>query len=73
MTMEKREARIVGGEINFRFLISAEHKNIFHHPGGRLAGDAGEFEGVPVKMNRVYIITGIAQAQAVAVPLMEMK
>jgi hypothetical protein len=66
VTMKERETGIVSGEINVSFLVTTKHENILHNPGGWLAGDAREFEGVAVKVDRVNVIARIAKMQAIA-------
>jgi hypothetical protein len=73
VAVEQGEAGIVGNEVDLGFLVSAHHHNVFHHAGGWLSGDPREFEAVPMQMNRVDVITRIAHANAVALPLMQME
>ena len=68
MTVEERQTRIVGNKVKFEFLESAQHHHVLDHARGRLAADAGQFEAVPVQMQRVNVITGIAEFQPVASP-----
>ena len=46
MAVEQGQARIVGDEIEFHFLKTAEHHYVLDHAGGRLAADAHKFETV---------------------------
>ena len=73
MAVEQREPRIVRRKIYFDFLISAQHHDILHHASGRLAGELGEFEAVPVKMDGMNIVAGIAHTKTVAPALLQVK
>jgi len=66
VAMEKREAGIVGDEINFELLVAAEHDNVFADARGRSAGDLRELEGVAVEMDRVDVVALVEEAEAVA-------
>ena len=71
VTVEEREAGMVGEEIDFGLLVPAKHKDIFHDTRRWDAGDLGEFESVAMQMDRVEVITLIAQAKAIAAALHE--
>jgi hypothetical protein len=72
VTMEQREAGIVGDKVDFDFLVASHHDHILHHAGTRFPGKLGEFETVPVKMDGMYIVAGIAHTNAVALSLPQM-
>ena len=59
MAVKQSEPGVVRREINFYILISADHHNIFHHPGSLLTGHAGQFKTVTVKMDGMDIITRV--------------
>ena len=63
-------SRIVGDEIEFDFLETAEHHHVLDHAGGRLAADAHKFETVAVQMQRMDVVAGVAELQPVAASLM---
>src|SRR5713101_4783992 len=72
MTVEQGQAGIVSCKIHFDFLISSDHNDILHHACGRYPRELGEFETVPVKMDRVNVVTGIVHPQAVTLALSKM-
>ncbi len=49
MTVERRQAGIVGGKIHFDFLISADRDYILHHACSGYSRDPGELKTVPMK------------------------
>ncbi len=55
--------------IDFDFLVAAEHDDVFEDAGGGLAGKPGQFEAVTVKMDGVDVVAGVAHAKAVALAL----
>ena len=69
VTVEQRQSRIVGNEIEFDFLEAVQHYNILHHARRRLAANAHEFEAVPVQVQRMNVVGGIAKLEPVAAPL----
>ena len=69
VAVEEGEAGIVSEEIDFGLLVAAKHKDIFHDTRGWDAGDLGEFESVAMQMDRVDVVTLIAQAEAIAAAL----
>jgi hypothetical protein len=70
VTVEERQPRIVGDEVKFQFLESAQHHHVLDHPRGRFTGDARQFEAVPVQVQRVDVVARVAEFQPVAAPLM---
>ena len=68
VTVEKRQPWIVGDKIERRFLESAEHENVLDHPGGGLPADLRQLEAVPMKMQRMDVIAGVAELEAVRPP-----
>lgn len=48
VTVEQRHARIVGGEVDGGFLVSAQHHHVFHNSGRGSPCNIGKFEAVPV-------------------------
>lgn len=73
MTMKEGHARIVGDEVDFHVLIATEHDNVFENSGAGFAENPGEFEAVPVKMDGMNIVAGIAHVQAVALAFFQVK
>ena len=55
MTMEQREAGIVGDKFDFDFLIASDHDDVFQESGSPFPCKLGEFETMPVKMDGFYI------------------
>ena len=72
MAMEECHAGIAGDEIDLGFLIAAQHQDIFHESCRWIARVADQFERMPMQMNRVNVITGIAHPDAVAGPVFQM-
>src|ERR1700693_2685993 len=73
MTVEKRQTGIVSCKVDFDFLISTDHDDILHHACSRYSRELGEFEAVPVKMDRMNVVAGIVHPQAVTLALPEME
>lgn len=69
MAVEEGEAGIVGEEIDFGFLVAAEHEDIFHYACCRDTGDFGEFKSVAMQMDRMDVVALVAQADAIAAAL----
>ncbi len=69
VTMEQREAGIVGDEVDFDFLVASDHDNVLHHAGTGFRCKLGEFETMPVKMDRMYVVAGVAHTNAIALAL----
>ena len=44
--MEKGEAGVVGDKIDFYFLETTEHHDVFHDTGGMLAANLCDFKAV---------------------------
>src|SRR6266446_5968895 len=72
MTVKQGQARIVSPEVYFDFLIPADHDDILHHTCAPYPRELGEFETVPVKMDRMNVVAGIVHPQAVPLALLEM-
>jgi hypothetical protein len=47
MTVEKREAGIIGNEVDLALLVTAKHNNVFH-AGGFRSREVGQFKAVTV-------------------------
>jgi len=73
MTVKERQAGIVGSEINFDLLIAADHEDILENTGSGLARDPGQLKAVPVQVDRVDVVAGIAHPYAVPLTLMQVK
>ena len=69
MTVEQRRSGIVGDEIEFDFLKAAQHHDILDHAGGRLAADPRQLEAVPMQVQRMDVVAGVAEFQPIAPPL----
>ena len=68
VTVKERRPWIVGNEVKLEFLKPAQHHHVLDHARGRLATDARQLEAVPVQMQRVNVVAGIAEFQPVAAP-----
>src|SRR5580704_13589276 len=71
--IEQSQPRVVGGKIQFHFLIAAEHHYVFHYACRGHTSDSREFKAVPVQMDRMDIVAGIAHANTVAPALRQME
>ena len=60
VAVKECQSRIVGDEVEFEFLKSAQHDHVLDHASGRFACDARQFETVPMQMQRVNVVTGVA-------------
>ena len=69
VTMEQREAGIVGDKVDLDFLVASDHDDVFHYSSADFPGKFGEFETMPVKMDRMYVVAGVAHANAIALAL----
>ena len=70
MTVEEGLAGIIRHEIERQFLVSAKHYDILHHARSRLAGDAGQLEGMAVQVEWMDVVARIAQLKVVAASVM---
>jgi hypothetical protein len=61
VAVKQREAGIVGDEVEFDFLVSAQHHHVFHHARCRQSGQAGRFEAVTMEVNGMNVIAGVAR------------
>jgi hypothetical protein len=66
MTMEQRKTGIVGHEVDFINLIAAQHDDVFQDTRRGSFGEIRELEAVPVKMDGMDVVTGVAHAQTIA-------
>ena len=73
MTMEQGEARIISDKIDFYFLETAEHDDVFHDAGGMFAGDLGYFKAVSVQVHGVDVVGGVAHMEAVSLALFQLE
>ena len=73
VAVEEGEAGVVGDEVDLDLLVAADHHNVLHDAGGRLAGDRCELEAVAMQVNGVDIVAGVAHAQAVALALLQVE
>src|ERR1700674_498456 len=69
MAVKQGQARIVGDEIDFRFLIASQHYNVFENSRSGLSAQARQFEAVPVQMDWVNVVAGIAHSQSITLAL----
>src|ERR1700735_2636960 len=73
MAVKQCESWIVRCKVHFCFLISAEHQDILHHSRSAYARQLGEFETVPVKMDRMNVVARIPHTDSVALALFQVK
>ena len=73
LALKQGESGIIRHEIDGGFLVSAEHDDVFHDPCRFLAGDIGQLEAVPVQVDGMDIVAGIAHMNAVALTLSQVK
>ncbi len=71
VTVKERKARIGGDKVDFNLLVTSDHDYILHHARGGPSGNAGDFKTMPVKMDGMNIVAGIAHADAIALALMQ--
>jgi hypothetical protein len=71
VTMEQRQSRMVGDEIEFDFLETAEHHDVFDDAGRVFAADAHELETVPVQMQRMNVVAGVPEFEPVPTPFVQ--
>ena len=71
MAMEKGQTRIVRDERYLRFLIAAQHQDILDDSCGWETSDAVQLKTVPVKMNRMDVVAGIAHANSITLAFCE--
>src|SRR6266567_2975930 len=73
MTVKQGQARIVGDKVHFRFLIASKHHNIFENSRGGLSRQTRQLEAVPVQMDRMEVIAGIAHTESIPLAVLQMK
>lgn len=73
VAVEQGQTWIVSNEIHFCFLVASQHENIFQHSCHRLSRDASQLKAMPVKMDRMDIVTGVTHPDAVALALLQVK
>ena len=71
VAVKERKAGIIRDKVDIDMLVTADHNDILHHARGRLSRNAGDFKTVPVKMDGMNIVAGIAHADAIALALMQ--
>jgi hypothetical protein len=71
--MEQTEARIVGDKIHLDFLEPAQLTTSLTIPAVSTPGYFGYFEAVSMQMHGMDIVSGIAHANTIAAPLLQMK
>src|SRR5579872_1492235 len=71
VTVKQRHSGIVGHEVELDLLEAAEHHYILDHARRRLAADTHQLKTVPMQMQRMDIVAGIAEFQAIAPPFVD--
>jgi hypothetical protein len=69
----KGQARIIGNEVALELLEAAKHDDVFHHTGGWPAADPRQLEAVPVQVQRVDFVAGVAKLQPLATPFLQLR
>src|ERR1035441_7844065 len=65
VTVEQGQPWIVGDEIDRDLLITSDHHYIFHYCRSGCSRDVGQLEAVPVEVNWVNVIAGIAHLDSI--------
>ena len=73
VAVKERQSRVVRNEIDFRFLVTSQHQHVFQDSGGGFSCNAGQLKTMPVKMDRVDVITGVAHMNAIALAFLKVK
>ena len=73
MAMEQSKAGIVCEKIHGNFLVPPQHHDIFNDTRCWNTGQICQLETMAVKMNRMQIVTLVAQMDAVTSALLQMK
>src|SRR5436309_3406146 len=69
VAMEKSKPRVVRDEIDFGLLVASEHEHILHDATRVPSAHAGQLKDVSMEMDRMYVVTGVAHADAVPLAL----
>src|SRR5579864_4441725 len=72
MAVEQGQPGIVGGEVYINLLVAADHYDILDHAGGGLSRQLCKFKTVPVKMDGMNVVAGVAHAKAIPFALTQM-
>src|SRR4029077_16845316 len=68
VAVQQSQSRIVGHKPNRRLLVAPQHHHVLENSSARLVSQAGEFKAVPVQMDGMDIVAGIAHTNAVTLP-----
>ena len=71
MTVKQRRSGIVGQKIEFDLLEPADHHDVLEHAGRRLPSHAGQLERVAMQVQRVDVVAGVPESEAVAPAAMQ--
>lgn len=69
MAMEKSETGIVGNKVDFVSLVDPEVDDILHDTGRGESGELSELKAVPMKMDRMNVVAGVAHPNAITFAL----
>jgi hypothetical protein len=70
MAVEESKAGIVGNKVNLQLLVASEHDHVLHDAGGFRCREIGQFKAVPMEMDGMNVVTGVAHPKAIAFTLL---
>src|SRR5262249_44341086 len=73
MAVKQSHAWIVSHEVYFHLLIASQHHYILEHTCRGLSSYAHKLKAVPVQMDRMNIVAGIAHAKPIPLSLFQVK
>ncbi len=73
MTVKQGQTRIVGYEVDLSFLVTSQHHHIFHDASSGLSCELRQLKTVPVEMDRMNVVAGVAHSEPIPLPLFQVK
>ena len=73
VAVEKCETRVIRNKIDVYLLKTAQHHNVLNDSSGICSGEIGQLKAMTMKVYGMNIVTGVAQLQAVAFTLLQVK
>ena len=73
MAVEQRQSRIVGDEIHLDLLVAPHHHHVLHRHPLSSARPPRQFKSMPMQVNRMNVVAGIAHPQPVSLALLQME
>jgi hypothetical protein len=64
--VKERVAGMIGDEIKFDLLKTAEHQHVLDYTGRRFAAHTHEFKAMPVQAQWMDVVAGVTEFQPVA-------